>query len=282
LSTLSKLERIGRVTLSVALLWGLATPAPAQTPNQVLKGVAYEQKINAQLPLDLKFKDEAGRDVRLGDYFGKRPVVLALVYYECPMLCTMVLNGLVKSLRMVKFDAGREFDVVAVSFNPRETPALAAEKKAVYVRETGKMHTAQGWHFLTGEPAAIASLTETAGFRYLYDQRTQQYAHASGIIVVTPQGRLYRYFYGIEYSPRDLRLALVDASENKIGTLADQMMLFCYHYDPSTGKYGVLITRVIRALGTGTVLLLAGFVLLSLRRERRMKTAQGRAWIVGP
>jgi protein SCO1/2 len=248
-------------------------PLHAQTPNEVIQQVKYEQKINAQLPLDLKFKDETGRDVVLGEYFGRKPVVLALVYYECPMLCTMVLNGLIKSLRVLDFEPGKEFDVVVVSFAPKETPALAAEKKAVYLREYGKAGTAPGWHFLTGEPDSIGKLTGTVGFRYLYDERTQQYAHASGIIVATPEGKLHRYFYGIEYAPRDLRLALVDASQNKIGTLADQVLLFCYHYDPQTGKYGVLITRVIRLFGTATVVLLGGFILFSLRRERRVRTA---------
>jgi protein SCO1/2 len=252
----------------------LAPIMVAQTPNEVIQQVRYDQKINAQLPLDSKFRDETGREVKLGEYFGKKPVVLALVYYECPMLCTMVLNGLIKSLRVLEFEPGKEFDVVAVSFNPKETPALAAEKKAGYLREVGKRARPEGWHFLTGEPDAIQRITETAGFQYIYDERTQQYAHASGIIVVTPQGKLYRYFYGIEYAPRDLRLALVDASANKIGTLADHMMLFCYHYDPTTGKYGVLITTILRVAGTALVLVLLGYVLLSLRRERRAQLAK--------
>jgi protein SCO1/2 len=271
---LSKLEPIGRLALSAALMCG-AVPAAAQTPQEVLQQVKYEQHIDAQLPLDLKFHDETGREVALGEYFGKRPVVLALVYYECPMLCTLVLNGLVRSLRTMSLQPNSDFDVVAVSFNPKETPKLAAEKKSAYLRDYGKAATAPGWHFLTGDATAIERLTETVGFRYMYDARTQQYAHASGIIVTTPAGKLYRYFYGIEYAPRDLRLALVDASAGKAGTLVDQMLLYCYHYDPQTGKYGVLITRVIRVLGTSTVLLLGGFVLLSLRRERRAARAHG-------
>jgi protein SCO1/2 len=257
---------------AAALLGGGVFPAGAQTPQQVIEEVRFEQRINAQLPLELKFRDETGREVALGEYFGKRPVVLALVYYECPMLCTLVLNGLIKTLRAVKYTPGKEFDIVVVSFDPGETPQLAAEKKASYVRELGRPETAGGWHFLTGEEENIRKLTETVGFQYIYDAKTDQYAHASGIMVATPQGKLYRYFYGIEYAPRDLRFALIEASQNKVGTLADQVMLFCYHYDPTTGKYGVLINRVMQLLGTATVVLLAGFILVSLWRERR-KTA---------
>lgn len=257
---------------AAALLAGGVFPAGAQTPQQVIEEVRFEQRINAQLPLELKFRDETGREVALGEYFGKRPVVLALVYYECPMLCTLVLNGLIKTLRAVKYTPGKEFDIVVVSFDPGETPQLAAEKKASYVRELGRPETAGGWHFLTGEEENTRKLTETVGFKYIYDAKTDQYAHASGIMVATPQGKLYRYFYGIEYAPRDLRFALIEASQNKVGTLADQVMLFCYHYDPTTGKYGVLINRVMQLLGTATVVLLAGFILVSLWRERR-KTA---------
>jgi len=243
--------------------------ASAQSPAEVIQQVGFEQKINQPLPLGLKFRDEAGREVALGDYFGRRPVVLALVYYECPMLCTFVLNGLVKSLKVLKFEPGREFDVVVVSFNPAETPALAAEKKAAYLREYGRAGTAAGWHFLTGEPEAIAALTETAGFRYFYDEKSEQFAHASGIIVVTPEGKLFRYLYGIEYAPRDLRLAVVEASAGKLGTVVDQVLLYCFHYDPETGKYGVLINRIIRLAGTGTVLALGIFLFVMFRRERR-------------
>jgi len=241
----------------------------AQSPAEVIQQVAFEQKINQPLPLGLKFRDEAGREVALGDYFGRRPVVLALVYYECPMLCTFVLNGLVKSLKVLKFEPGREFDVVVVSFNPAETPALAAEKKAAYLREYGRAATAAGWHFLTGEPEAIAALTEAAGFRYFYDEKSEQFAHASGIMVATPEGKLFRYFYGIEYAPRDLRLALVEASAGKLGTVVDQVLLYCFHYDPETGKYGVLINRIIRLAGTGTALALGIFLFVMFRRERR-------------
>lgn len=254
---------------------GLFAPAAAsaQSIGEVMQEVAFEQKINQPLPLELAFRDEAGRAVTLGDYFGRRPVVLALVYYECPMLCTFVLNGLVKSLRTLSFQPGREFEIVVVSFNPTETPALAAEKKAAYLRDYGRATTAAGWHFLTGEPEAIGALTEAVGFRYLYDEKSAQFAHASGIMVVTPEGKLFRYFYGIEYAPRDLRLAVVEASAGKLGTLVDQVLLYCFHYDPETGKYGVIITRIIRLAGTGTVLALGIFLFILFRRERQGEAA---------
>ena len=263
------------IALPVVVACALLSPlsAPAQSPAQVIQQVAFEQKINQPLPLNLTFQDESGRPVLLGDYFGRRPVVLALVYYECPMLCTFVLNGLVKSLKVLKFEPGREFDVVIVSFNPAETPALAAEKKAAYLRDYGRAATAAGWHFLTGEPEAIAALTDAVGFRYLYDTKSEQFAHASGIMVATSEGKLFRYFYGIEYAPRDLRLALVEASAGKLGTVVDQVLLYCFHYDPETGKYGVLINRIIRLAGTGTVLALGIFLFMMFRRERRQAAA---------
>lgn len=270
-----ELPRLRRAAGALALLCALlpAAPAGAQSANDVIQQVRFEQKVNQPLPLQLAFRDEAGRLVQLGEYFGRRPVVLALVYYECPMLCTYILNGLVKSLRPLKFEPGREFDVVVVSFSPTETPALASEKKAAYLKEYGRGHTARGWHFLTGEEPAIRSLTETVGFRYLYDPKTGQYAHASGLLVATPEGKLFRYFYGIEYAPRDLRLALVEASSNGIGSAVDQVLLFCFHYDPRTGKYGVLITRVIRLAGTTTALALGIFIAVMLRRDRRAGSA---------
>ena len=253
--------------------------ASAQSPAEVIQQVAFEQKINQSLPLQLSFRDEAGREVALGDYFGRRPVVLALVYYECPMLCNYVENGLVKALRALTFEPGREFDVVIVSFAPNETPALAAAKKESVLKEYDRARTAAGWHFLTGEPDAIRQLTEAVGFRYLYDEKSQQYAHASGLMVATPEGKLFRYFYGIEYAPRDLRLALVEASANKLGTPVDQVLLYCFHYDPETGKYGVIITRVIRLAGTGTALALAVFLVVMFRRERRMSAAAARGTV---
>ena len=267
--------------LALAAFWLLAGSAPlgAQSAAEVIRQVAFKQRINQPLPLELKFRDETGRAVALGDYFGRRPVVLALVYYECPMLCNYVENGLVKALRPLSFEPGREFDVVFVSFAPDETPALAAAKKESVLKEYGRAPTAAGWHFLTGEPDAIRPLTEAAGFHYLYDEKSRQYAHASGVIVVTPEGKLFRYFYGIEYAPRDLRLALVEASANKLGTPVDLVLLYCFHYDPETGKYGVIITRVIRLAGTGTALALAVFLVVMFRRERRMSAAAARGTV---
>lgn len=245
-------------------------PAGAQnTPADVIRQVGFDQKLDAQVPLELGFRDATGQPVALQNYFGKKPVVLALVYYDCPMLCTMVLNGLVRSLRAVKLDAGDQFQVVVVSFDPGETPALAAAKKDAYVHQYGRAGAAEGWHFLTGEQVSIRRLTQAVGFRYTYDARSRQFAHASGIVVLTPSGKVSRYFYGIEYAARDLRLGLVEASANKIGTTIDQVLLFCYHYDPLTGKYGFVIMNFIRLAGLATVLALGGFIFLMLRRERR-------------
>lgn len=267
----ARLQRGLIAALAAALLCG--TAAHAQSIAQVMDAVKFEQRLNITLPLDATFRDEAGRAVKLGDYFGKRPVVLAFVYYECPMLCTFVLNGLVKGLKPVRFDPGREFDVVIISISPKETPALAAEKKLAYLREYGRAETGAGWHFLTGEESQIRRVTDSAGFQYQYDPASGQYAHASGVMVATPQGKLFRYFYGIEYAPRDLRLALVEASQNKIGTAVDQVLLYCFHYDPTTSKYGLVITRVIRLAGTATVLALGLLLFVMFRRDRRMHAA---------
>lgn len=227
----------------------------------MLQGVRLDQKLNAQLPLDLQFQDETGRTVKMGDYFTTKPVILTMVYYQCPMLCTYVLNGLVSSMRVLSFSAGKEFDIVTVSFDSRETTSLAAEKKLRYLKEYNRSEAAKGWHFLTADQQTIDRLTKAVGFQYRYDPKQNQFAHASGIMVVTPQGRLARYFYGVEYPPRDLRLALVEASENKIGSLADQILLFCFHYDPATGKYGAYALNLVRLGGVITVLCLGLFIL---------------------
>ena len=234
-----------------------------------LARVGIDQRLDSPLPLDTKFRDEAGREVRLGDYFGKRPVVLALVYYECPMLCTRVLDGLVRATKVLTFTPGQEYDVVAISFDARERAPLALRKKQAYLRQFGKPETSAAWHFLTGDPQSIKAVTEAAGFRYVYDAHTNQFAHASAIYVVTPQGRMSRYFYGIEYSPKDLRLGLIEAAQNKIGSPVDQLLLFCFHYDPATGKYTPIALNILRAAGAATVLALGGFILLMLIRERR-------------
>jgi protein SCO1/2 len=230
---------------------------PSTGLPKALSDVRIEQKLDQQLPLDLVFRDESGQQVKLGQYFGKKPVVLAFVYYDCPMLCTQVLNGMVTSFRVLPFQVGNEFDVVTVSFDPRETNTLAAAKKKVYVNylpENMRANANKGWHFLTGDQANITQLTDAAGFHYRWDEETKQFAHASAIMVTTPQGKLSRYFYGIEYAPRDLRLGLIESSANKIGSRVDQLLLYCYHYDPATGKYGAAIMRVMRVAGVLTVL----------------------------
>jgi protein SCO1/2 len=239
-----------------------------------LSKVGIDQKLGSPLPMDAHFRDEAGRDVRLGDYFGKRPVVLALAYYDCPMLCTQVLNGMVRALKVLTFTPGQEYEVVVVSFDARERPPLASEKKAMEVRQFGRPETSASWHFLTGDLEPIKELTQAVGFRYVYDVHTTQYAHASAIYVVTADGHMSRYFYGIEYSPKDLRLGLIEASKNKIGTPVDQLLLFCYHYDPTTGKYTPLVTNILRAAGGATILLLGGFILIMLVRDRKVAAAR--------
>ena len=241
----------------------------ASDPPTILREVRIDQRLDQQLPLSLTFRDESGKPVKLGDYFGEKPVLLSLVYYRCPMLCTLVLNGELRALRAVPLTIGREFDVVTVSIDPRETPELAAAKKSEYLRKYKRAGAETGWHFLTGDEKSIRQLAEAVGYRYTYDPETGQYAHAAGIMVATPRGKLSKYFYGIEYSARDLRLGLVEAGENRIGSIADQILLFCFHYDPMTGKYGLAVMNVLRAAGVATVAGLGMFVVLMLRRERK-------------
>ncbi|HWT02256.1 MAG TPA: SCO family protein [Pyrinomonadaceae bacterium] len=253
----------------------LYSPRPelGQTENGLpvaLREVKIEQRLNEQVPLDLKFKDDAGREVTLREYFSKgRPVVLSLVFYKCPMLCDQILTGLLGSLRSVSFDVGREFDVVTVSFDPRETPELAAEKKRNFVQRYNRAGAENGWHFLVGDQENIARLTDAVGFRYNYDEKTDQFAHAAGIMVLTPDGKLSRYFYGVEYFPKDLRFGLIEASDNKIGSLADQLLLYCYHYDPATGRYGPVVMRIMRLGGVVTVLGVGALLLILRRRGKK-------------
>jgi protein SCO1 len=248
-----------------------------------LKKVGIDQKLNEQVPLDAVFKDEQGREVRLGQFFKDKPVVIALVYYTCPMLCNQVLNGMLGSFRQVSFNLGEQYEVVTVSFDPKETPDLAAKKKETYIKAYNRASGEAGWHFLTGDEANIKRLTEAVGFRFLWDEQTKQYAHASGIMVTTPEGKLARYFYGIDYPPKDVRLALVEASANKIGTPVDQLMLYCYHYDPSTGKYGVVIMNVMRVAGIVTLILMAAlFFLLRKIAKRRQLVSEPGAVATGP
>ena len=242
---------------------------PASTMPPALKEVGFDQKLNEQVPLDLRFTDEQGRAVALGDYFGRRPVVLAFVYFDCPMLCSQVLNATASSLDLMSIEAGRDFDVVAVSFDTRETPEKARARKALTLERYHHTDAAAGWHFLTGDQAAIDRLTAAAGFRYAWDEETKQFAHPAGVVVLTPDGRLARYLFGIDYGPRDLRLAIVEASEGKVGNPVDSLLLYCYHYDPMTGRYGLIVMRVLRLAGAATVLLIASFILIMLRRERR-------------
>lgn len=242
-----------------------STGNPSTGLPTALKEVRIEQKLDQQLPLDLVFRDENGQQVKLGNYFGKKPVVLSLVYYDCPMLCTQILNGMVTSFRVLPFQIGKEFDVVSISFDPRETAALAASKKKVYVDylpEKMRAGAGSGWHFLTGDPASIERITDAVGFRYHYDEATKQFAHASAIMVATPEGKLSRYFYGVEYPPRDLRLGLIESSQSKIGSLADELLLYCYHYDPATGKYGAAVMRVVRIAGVITLLGIVAMIFL--------------------
>jgi protein SCO1/2 len=262
----------GAVLLCILSAMLMATSARAQRlSNETLQEIKIEQKLNGQVPLDLEFRDENGSRVRLGDYFGHKPVILVMAYYECPMLCTQVLNGLVGALMPLSFNVGEEFNVVTVSINPRETPELALAKKREYVKRYHRSGSESGWHFLTGEQEPIERLASSVGFRYVYDSVSKQYAHASGIMVLTPQGKIAQYQYGIEYSPKDLRLALVEASNERIGSPVDQLLLLCYHYDPLTGKYGLVIRNVLRIAAVITLLVMGAFITVWLRRDRRKR-----------
>jgi protein SCO1/2 len=269
------------LTLALLLASGARFAAADEQRPPMLRGVGIAQRLGQRLPLDAILADESGRAVRLGDYFGRRPVVLVLAYYNCPMLCTQVLNGLVSALRVVPFDAGREFDVVAVSFDPRDRPPDAAAKKAPYVAEYGRPGAASGWHFLTGSTASIERITQAVGFSYRYDDSIGQFAHASAVYVATPDGKLSRYFFGIEYAPRDLRLALVEASNRRIGSPVDQLLLFCYHYDPKLARYSAAVLDAVRFGGVVAVLALSGFLAVMWRREKRKSRVSGLGSQVG-
>jgi protein SCO1/2 len=253
---------------AATILCGSAAAQQLGLPAMI-RGVGIEQNLNTQVPLELTFTDEAGQAVRLGQYFRGKPVVLSLVYYECPGLCDLVLNGLTHSMEQISLNLGRDFDAVTVSFNPHDTWQLAASKKANYIEKYQRKGAEKGWHFLTGKEDAIKSLADTVGFHYKYDPNIKQFAHASGIMILTPEGKIARYFYGIEYKARDFRLGVVEASNNKIGSPADELLLFCFHYDPMTGKYGPAIQNVTRVLGSATVIGLGAFIFLMVRRERQ-------------
>jgi protein SCO1 len=267
-----------RTIAGVAVLLFAASLAHAQTvPSNVgpaasnmppaLQNVGFEPTLNGQMPLDLPFRDETGREVQLRDYFGRKPVVLAFVYYGCPMLCNQVEQGVVGSLRMLSFDPGRDYEVVFVSFDSRETPGMAADKKEFAMKHFRRPGTASGWHFLTGSKESIEAATHAANFRFNFDARTNLFAHASGVMILTPDGRISRYFYGVEYPGRDVRLGLVDASAGKIGTPVDRALLFCYQYDPAAATYSVSVLRIVRLTGVFTVLCLVGAILFFRRRD---------------
>ena len=253
---------------------GVMSP-PANTRPPRLQNVGIEQHLDAQVPPDLAFMDESGKAVKLGDYFGRKPLILNLVYYNCTMLCGEALAGLASAMRLVKFDVGNEFDVITVSFDPRDTPQMAAVKKADYVKRYGRPNAAAGWHFLTGSAQSIDALAKTVGFQYQYDEKSNQFAHATAIMLLTPQGRISRYFYGVDFPPKDLRMGLVEASKGNIGNVVDAVLLYCYHYDPQTGKYGAMVANILKLAGAATILLLGGlfFTLWRLDRSVSRRTA---------
>ena len=259
---------IAVLTLAVTL----TDCAFAQTPfQQQTKDIGIDQRLGETLPLELEFRDESGNAVKLGDYFGERPVLIMPVYYECPMLCGLELNGLVRTLRSLEFMPGQEFEIITPSFDPREGPDLARKKKQSFLEILDRPGAEKGWHFLTGDEKPIAELMESLGFRYKFDPETKQYIHAAGLMLVTPDGRLSRYFYGVDHRPADLRLGLVEASENRIGSAVDRVLLFCYQYDPATGKYGLAVMNTVRVLGGATLAMLAVAIAIMLRRERRVR-----------
>lgn len=249
-------------------------PASASQPSdgtpKILRDIGIDQRLNEQVPLDLVFRDESGETVQLSRYVKDKPVIIALVYYQCPLLCNQVLGGLGSALRTLSFNVGKEFEVVTVSFDARETPEMASEKKARYLEQYNREGASEGWHFLTGDQSSIARLCEAVGFKYTFDTQTNQFAHAAGIMVVTPQGKLARYFYGIEYPPKNLKFGLMEASENRIGSPVDRLILYCYRYDPMTGKYGVVVMRVMQVAGVVTVIAII-ILLLALRRMSRTR-----------
>ena len=264
--------RIGLLALTlVAAAWGQSSKQTPGAQENLLKEVAFEQKLNSQLPLDLPFRDETGREVKLGEYFQDKPVVLVPVYFECPMLCNLTMSELVKTLKVVTLNPGSDFRVVMFSFDPNEKPELAAEKKKAYLKRYNRQGTDAGWTFLTGTEDSIKSLTGAMGFRYSYDPSIKQFAHAAGFLIATPAGKISRYLFGIEYAARDLRLALVESSAGKIGDPVSQLLLMCFHYDPTSGRYTMGVLTAIRAAGVLTVALIGGFLILSIRREKRQK-----------
>jgi len=255
---------------------GIMSPPANQRPPG-LEFVGIEQHLNADVPTNLDFRDELGKPVKLSDYFGQgRPVILNLGYYQCPMLCSELLQGLVGSMKALTFDLGKDYDVVTVSFDPRETTEMAAEKKRDIMKRYGRPNTEQGWHFLTGKADQIEALTKAVGFQFQFDPKTEQYAHAAAIVMLTPDHHVSGYFYGVEFSPKDLRFGLVQASQGRIGNIGDQVLLYCYHYDPRTGKYGAVISNILKLTGLATMLILGTFMFVMFRIDRRLPKGSDR------
>jgi protein SCO1/2 len=251
----------------------LAQKSTSDREKALLAGVGFDQNLDQQIPLNLEFKDETGQVVHLSQYFNDKPVILVMAYYECPMLCTLVLNGLLNGLKKLDLTIGKDFNVITVSINPLETPAMAAKKRDSYLTFYGRDEAKIGWHFLTGQNSSIKPLTEAIGFHYVYDDRSGEYAHPSGIIVATPTGKISRYFYGVDFPTTDLRLGLVEASANKIGSVVDQILLMCYHYNPDSGRYSLVITNVLQLMGLVTIVSLSLPIGIMLMREKRSKRA---------
>ena len=259
------------VTLLAGAAWSqamsrgiLSPPTNVRPPG--LQHVGIQQNLNEQIPADLTFTDDSGRAVKLGDYYGKKPLILNLVYFTCPMLCGEELNGLESALRILKFDVGKEFEVITVSFDPKDTPDAAAKKKAEILKRYKRAGAEQGWHFLVGNQDSIDKIAKAVGFEFEYDAKSNQFAHTTAIMVLTPQGKIAQYYYGIDYPPKDLRLALVDASQEKIGNVVDELLLYCYHYDPEKGKYSATIMRILRLAGVATLLCLGTLFIVLFRR----------------
>ena len=282
------------IALTVMAVWAVSAPLraqglapddagdPAKAKPGLLSQVGIDQHLNQQVPLHLVFNDESGREVHLGELFGKRPVILAMVYYECPMLCTQVLNGLTGSLKGINLNAGKDFDVVAISFDPRDNdkPDLAKNKKLSYLEHYGRPGTDSGWHFLTGSQESIKAVTDAAGFKYEWDDKTQQFAHAAAVMVVTPEGKMSRYFYGIDYAPKDIKFGIMDSAQAKVGNPAEQLLLYCYHYDPASGKYGFAILRVMRLAGVATLLGLGAMAFVFWRKNKNNGSNNGQSTAV--
>lgn len=250
---------------------------PASAQPEMLRGIGIDQQLDQQVPLDLVFRDETGADVTFGSLLRGKPVILSLVYYKCPMLCTLVLNGMLSAMKALPFDAGQEFDVITVSFDPADTAALAAQKKATYLGQYRRPGAEKGWHFLTGDASSIERLADAVGFRYRYDPQRKEFAHAAGLTVLTPRGIVARYFFGVEFSPRDLKFGLMEAAENRIGSPIDQLLLLCYHYDPANGRYSSAVLASLRVAAVATLLALGGFMVWAIRRERTAPAPDGSA-----